>query len=237
MAKVLDYDFEYSPWWSNPVVNGIGGGVASGGGGYAVTGDPQTSGIIGLIGSVITGGVTYVTTKDKVFDKSGHGNNGIMKNGAHIENGKLVLDGEDDYVLAEGADLGRGSITLLTRIMPERADNGGIRISSERTGAQVNILARSDPQRWHTRIWNDEEEYKTVTKRDMELDSWHTIRTVFDADTGTLELYVDGEIAGSATISGTFDFSRSSVYVGWNRPYQHHKGRIDSLLVLSRAKA
>jgi len=33
-----------------------------------------------------------------VFDKSWHWNWGTMKNGAHIEDGKLVLDGEDDYV-------------------------------------------------------------------------------------------------------------------------------------------
>jgi len=62
MAKVLDLDFE-RPWWGNPIVNGIGGGVASGGGSYAVTEDPQISGIVGVVGSVITGGLTYAATR------------------------------------------------------------------------------------------------------------------------------------------------------------------------------
>jgi len=97
MANFLDYDFE-RPWWGHPIVNGIGGGVASGGGSYAVTENPQISGIVGLIGSIVTGGATYVATKGKVFDKSGKGNTGVLKNGAHIENGMLVTDGFDDYV-------------------------------------------------------------------------------------------------------------------------------------------
>lgn len=97
MAKILEYDFE-RPWWLNPVVNGIGGGMASGGGGYIATGDPQTSGIVAVIGSIVTGGVTYALTRDRVFDKSGYGNTGFARNGAHIRDGRLVLPGKDEYV-------------------------------------------------------------------------------------------------------------------------------------------
>jgi len=97
MPEALYYDFE-RPWWGNPIVNGIGGGVASGGGGYVATGDPQTSGIVGVIGSIVTGGATYALTKGKVFDKSGNGNTGVLKNGAHIEDGKLVMRGGEEVV-------------------------------------------------------------------------------------------------------------------------------------------
>jgi len=94
MAKVLDYDF-VRPWWSNPVVNGIGGGVASGGGGYAVTRDPQTSGIVGVIGSIVTGGVTYALTHNKVFDKSPSGIDGTIKGAEFVDN-VLRFDGKGD---------------------------------------------------------------------------------------------------------------------------------------------
>jgi len=42
--------------------------------------------------------------RSKVIDKSGHGNNGVLKNDAHIENGSLVLDGKDDLVRVPDSD-------------------------------------------------------------------------------------------------------------------------------------
>lgn len=100
MTKVLHYDFR-PPWWGHPVANGIAGGVASGGGAYATTEDLLTSGIAGVIGSIVAGGGTHAATRGKVFDKSGHGRTGFPKNDAHVEDGSLVLDGEDDYLRSE----------------------------------------------------------------------------------------------------------------------------------------
>jgi len=43
--------------------------------------------------------LTHFATRGKVFDKSGQGKTGYLKNGAHVDNGRLVLDGVDNYVL------------------------------------------------------------------------------------------------------------------------------------------
>jgi len=111
MAKVLDYDFE-RPWWGNPVVNAIIGGVSVGGVAYA-TGMKDGELIVTATAPAIgTGGITHLTTKDKVFDKSGQGNDGVMKNDAHIENGNLVLDGVGDQVYIGEVPQARGSIEL-----------------------------------------------------------------------------------------------------------------------------
>lgn len=89
-----------------------------------MTQNPQTTGIVGLIGSVVTGGATWVATKDRVFDKSGYGNGGAMKNDAHIGDGQLVLDGVDDYVMGpKSKELsGVPVLTVMAEVIPEKIE-------------------------------------------------------------------------------------------------------------------
>jgi len=104
MAKVLDYDFE-RPWYATPLGNAeiaVPVGIASGGGTYVATEDPSTSSIVGVIASIVSGGASYALTHNRVFDKSGQGKDGFLKEGAHIEDTELILDGRDDYVFVDG---------------------------------------------------------------------------------------------------------------------------------------
>jgi len=153
MPKVLDYDFE-RPWWSNPVVSGIGGGVASGGGGYAVTRDPQTSGIVGLIGSIVTGGATYALTHDKVFDKSPSGIDGVIRGPKFVDD-VLRFDGMDDEL--ESGDFPE---SLASKLQDEHA---------------IAILVKPAGLKEHDRVYLTQSGYRPFTLIDGKDLSYHFV--------------------------------------------------------------
>jgi len=214
MPKVLDYDFE-RPWWSNPVVTGIAGGVAFGGGSYVATRNPETSGIIGLVGSIVSGGATYVLTRDKVFDASEFGNDGILRNGAHIKEGELSLDGEDDYVsVPHDPVLNLDSLTIRARVLP-RKRNAYTFIWGPKWGFPYSFFVRENNQMVLQFRRNGEPHRLASDWRLPEAGDWYDLGVSRNSETGEVKFYVGGELDSTKSApSGPIENVERPFFIG-----------------------
>jgi len=122
MTKIMEYDFKGDGTAVVAVATG-GSGVGAGGATYAVTEDPLISTIVGGVSAFVGNRVSEWWRANRVFDKVG-GNDGELRNGAHTENSRLMLDGTDDFVKLSVEDyLGNLSkYTILGEVVFDRLD-------------------------------------------------------------------------------------------------------------------
>jgi len=202
MEKVLDYDFERSIWSK---VLPVAGGAGSGAGGYYLSeGNPIVALISGGAGAVAgyVGGRAY--ENGKVFDRSEYGNGGMLRNGAEVEDGVLVLDGEDDYVeVIDETSLGLDTTTefrITARVK-----------SSEISGDEMVILHNGrDILRFV--IWDGDtvsivyysasaDDWKAAGVDTVKIDDGLEHEVSWSVKEGKLTAIVDGENQGTADLA------------------------------------
>lgn len=196
-------------------------------------------------GSALRGLVLYCSfDRDEggiVTDLSGNNNNGKVngtkwtREGAH--GGALTFAG-DDYV-----DLGRpkansGSFSVCAWIKTTEIPNspyGGVRW----------IIARSQ---WMEGAWQlmtsggravfqfPSNEGTADGSARIADGRWRHVAGVYDADKRAIRIFVDGQLDGSQTASGSFSENGNSLYIGL-RPGESNgfKGSIDEVMIFDRA--
>jgi len=217
MAKVLDYDFERSIWSKVlPIVGGTGSGV---GGYYLSEGNPIIALISGGAGAVAGYGGAIAYEDGKVFDKSGYGNTGYLRNGAHVEDGVLVLDGDDDYVLVpDDPSLDVGKITVSLDFTRRTVADEGITtlIGKFQDGNNYWVV-------WLRRADHENAEISFTTEVDGERSSVGTGRRITpgryavdcEFDGSELAMYLSGEEVDRSP--GKLATYEADVYIGSQR--------------------
>lgn len=168
-------------------------------GSYAVTGDPQTSGIIGIIGSIVTGGATYALTEGKVFDKSGYGNGGTMHGDVSVRDGTLVLNG--GFVRApdsKSLDITR-ELTIEAVVNPEPATERQHIVDKHKVhdGGGFVLINRQD-QNWIDFVVRNPEGFHTLRHRN-DLPEERDNRIVCKFTESEISMELNGEVIESET--------------------------------------
>jgi len=145
--------------------------------------------------------------QSKVIDKSGHWNNGKLKNDAHVENGRLKLDGVDDYVKvpdSDSLDIGTSDFTISTRLYIRRHKNFNWLFVSTTLGISAN-------RGYGIEIGSDGKVYISLNDGDylfeksigsaLNTKKWYRLTAVFDRD-DSVTIYINGEVVGKRDISG-----------------------------------
>jgi len=136
--------------------------------------------------------------QSKVIDKSGHGNNGVLKNDAHIKNGRLVLDGVDDYVHVPDSIPVKKSITVLVRARSDTPTwNAYGWIASSLVANGFLIHPWLDEKRVTMYVYDEEgDRHKIgeVTPSDITRD--HLYGLVYNEVTGKAYTVLDEKVAG-----------------------------------------
>jgi len=214
MAKVLRYDFERL-WYTNPWLVAGGTGISVGGSSRLVSKSPKANLVAGSISALVSGFATHIITKDTVYDKSGLGNNGQMLNGAHIEDGQLVLDGVDDYVLVpHNPVLNLDSLTIRARVLPMQKD-GYTFIWGPKWGNPYAFFVRENNQ-MVLQFRRNGETYRPGSDWKLpEAGDWYDLGVSRDSETGEVKFYVDGELDSIASAPpGPIDNMEIPFFIG-----------------------
>jgi len=233
MAQILKYDFE-RPWWSNPIVNAIIGGVSVGGVSYAAGLRDTELATAVAVPAVGGGGVTQLLTGDKVFDKSGGDNTGFMRNGAHVENGALVMDGEDDFVEAPHVALDGTSFSIDTVITLE-----------ELTACFVSQRDQAEKDRWlhgivkgngAIRFGFFDDDLDTAPET-VSTGERTRITFTYDADDNERKIAVNGKVLTSDKPQNSYRGRAGKTWIGMFSPERGRflKGRMESFSIYPRA--
>jgi hypothetical protein len=186
---------------------------------------------------------------DRVYDRSGNGNNGYFISGA-TSSAKVIgklgqalqFDGVDDYVLESTADpIGSGAVTISAWIYPrtfgetgptafilDAYDTGG---SVARAGclidgtSNVNVFGCT----------NDGSASANSADSAIVLNSWQFVTGVRNSS-GKWTIYVNGAQSGSANQSAGTSAAGTQMSIGMRfDPGYHFNGSIDDLRIYNRA--
>jgi len=179
--------------------------------------------------------------RSKVIDKSGHGNNGVLKNDAHIEDSRLVLDGVDDYLdVPDSIPVGK-SITVLAWAKSNLPTwNVRAWIASSRVANGFIIHPVPDSRMVRLVVYDDGGNFHGIGRvTPSDITQWHQYGLVYDYDTKKAYTVLDGDVIEGK--KSPLDITRTSdtIPVDIGRDYEktdrYGDGKIDEVRIYDRA--
>jgi hypothetical protein len=186
----------------------------------------------------VGGLVSYYTfDKGDASDLQGN-NNGYFKDNAHVKDGRLILDGKNDYVgFTASEDFALPSLGFSLWI--KKDGSAGTGDNSERL---ISTWRASGGSRLYLRIvgkyvemtWYTGSEWKTVRSKHVVTDNkWHNIVVTHDGNIGTL--YVDGNLEESLSAVITSQTYKNIVLGSYNGVIQNYNGSMDNVRIYNKA--
>jgi concanavalin A-like lectin/glucanase superfamily protein len=191
--------------------------------------------------------MSFNETSGNVLDSSTHSNDGTLIGNASLDDGMLTLDGSGDYVNCgndASLDIGTQDITITARVKwdpsqkfytgivskgaTSAATPGYALFYRESNGGMLSFaLANGSTSSWAS----------STTQLGLNDGQWHTVG-VSVVRSGNATFYVDGVLAGSASVSnystsniiGSYDLIVGSWGTYWNL-----QGQIDKIRIYTRA--
>jgi len=169
-----------------------------------------------------------------VFDKSWHWNIGVLKNDAHIEWDKLVLDGKDDYVkVSDAPTSGASEVTFKARIYPVEWVSSGLQYIASVVGPDtLNFWFGNYNGKLALALVTADASIKEIIGTIPSTGKWHTVSWAYDGSEA--KIYVDGELkATNTTVGGDIPSTSSPLGIGartgkWDRNFN---GKIDEIRI------
>jgi len=151
-----------------------------------------------------------------VFDKSWHWNWGTLKNGAHIKNSKLVLDGIDDYVKTSKSSsldiTDKHPLTLVARVKINKKTD---------TDTALTICGITGQYHFYC-VWKPGKPQRVIDFklggvdylrfRPFSFGKWYHLKGTYDG--ATMKLYVNGDLVASKGVTGSIHSSDRPFWVG-----------------------
>ncbi|SHI42836.1 LamG domain-containing protein [Algibacter luteus] len=154
----------------------------------------------------------------------------------------LDFDGVDDYISTGSFIDGMDEVTIMAWVKSDSGNASDMVIAGEDSGCKIWLENGNKPTFTITTDDNDE---ISVGASPINFDEWHHITGTYTNSTGTITLYVDGELLDTANFEendesiqntnyslGTFEVGRLSSNVS---NQQYFKGDIDEIRVFNKA--
>lgn len=168
-------------------------------------------------------------------DVSGQGNNGTLTNGASYANGAIVFDGVDDYVdcgTGVSLNMNNSQFTLLNIIKP--AGSGERQLMSKGTYTTGNYQYRLDNTNQLTWWMNGHTPFTDSYSSPLTNGVWYFVGMVYYPN-DKIELYVNGSLVKTTSISGTIGSNSQNFQVGAKLGIEEFNGNIALAQVYNRA--
>ena len=158
----------------------------------------------------------------------------------------IDFDGVDDYLSRASFINGMGTVTIMAWVKTDAGNTTDITIAGEDTGCKLWLQNGNRPAFTITSQGNPAETIGACNCSAINYNEWHHITGVYTNSTGSIELYVDGELVDTSNVgsagaiientedsNGNFEVGRRSTEDIANLEY--FKGDIDEIRVFDVA--
>ncbi len=175
-----------------------------------------------------------------LIDKSGNGNNGLpisfdftTLSGSN-NNGGIVFDGKSYLSCGNSPSVNlTGSVTLEALVYKE-TQTSYAKIISKRSGQSLYFLGCLGTDKFYIAI-GDGVNTKTLETTLSYVNGFYHVLGYYNKTTGALNIYVNGELAGTSTSTITIPLISASLMVGAETGGNYFKGTIYSARLYNRA--
>lgn len=163
---------------------------------------------------------------DEIFDLSGNGNNGFLRGDVKRADSRnivgLKFNGKDAYVEipdSQSLALTSGLTIVMWIYLESYSTAGGTGVTKE-TSYKFGTRDNKKMELRATTAGGDWASTQVYGETDVPLKEWHHIAGTYDAKSGDVILYLDGEEDGSGNFSGEIIPNTSVVWIGrGNAPF------------------